>query len=707
MRLNASIATLLPIVIALGCGAPSNPIRIPPPPPMPENPPVTALTDPPVAAKIPTDQVDPVASGLSAAGITALCDEHVGRAQTILEGVKALRAQPGAQLNWDNTLGQVDALALELSVANGFPSLMSVGHPDEEVREAAKACEPKVEKFYTNMMLDADFAAVIKQYAAQGEALNGSRGRMLRELQRDLRRNGLELPADKQKRLRELNEKLTKLQQDFTSNISDTVLSIKIKPSQLRGLPQAFIDQHKPGDDGMVTLTTNYPDYFPVLTYCEDRTVARDLTAKFDNRAADKNLEILRQVLTLRNEKAKLLGYETWADYAIEPRMAKTAKNVRDFLDRLSKELEAPARKEYQQFAAEYRRLGHRAGKRIPNFERLYIEQKLRERKYGFDGKELSKYLEVSAVTQGLLHIVEKLYGIEFKAIDNAPKWHADVLVLDVVDHGKRIGRVYLDLYPREGKYKHAAMFEIRSGKALSNGEYLTPIAALMCNFPKPGKTPALMTHDEVTTFFHEFGHVLHHVLTRQPLATFAGTNTARDFVEAPSQMFEEWAFRRDILDMFAKHYETGKPIPDELFKSLTRSRSFGRALSTERQVSLAALDFAYHATPMPMETDKVFSDIMEKRQRFAYLPDTHFQATFGHLMGYDAGYYSYQWALVIAQDVLTRFRRDGFLDPKAAGDWRHLVLEQGAGEDENKLVEHFLGRPHNLEAYSAFLKGE
>jgi thimet oligopeptidase len=674
---------------------------------MPEPTPTATELSAPEPTKTPTHQVDPVASGLTVAGVTSLCDDHVERAQTLLDAVKSMEKATNEELTWDNTVGQFDSIILELSIAGGFPSLMSLGHPDKEVREAAKACEPKVEKFRTELMLDAAFASVVKRYAARNQPLQGVQARLLKDLLRDFRRNGLELAPDKQKRLREINEEVTKLQQDFTSNISDTVLSIKVKPSQLKGLPDSFIEQHKPGDDGLVTLTTNYPDYFPVLTYCEDRTVARDLTAKFDSRAAEKNLPILDRVLALRNEKAKLLGYETWADYAIEPRMAKSAKNVQEFLDRLSKELKQPARREYLQFVAEYRRLGHQPGVRMPNYERLYIEQKLRERNYGFDGKELSKYLEVGSVTQGLLRIIEQLYGIEFKPVKDAPTWHPDVITLDVVDQSRRIGRIYLDLHPREGKYKHAAMFEIRPGKALGNDAYLTPMAALVCNFPKPGESPALMTHNEVTTFFHEFGHALHHVLTRQPLATYAGTNTARDFVETPSQMFEEWAFRRDILDMFAKHHETGARIPDDLFKSLVRSRAFGRALHTERQVSLASLDFAYHSQPSPMDTDKVFAKVMNDTQRFAYLPGTHFQATFGHLMGYDAGYYSYQWALVIAQDVLTRFEKEGFMSAKVARDWRRTVLEQGAGEDENKLVEQFLGRPHNLEAYSKFLKAE
>jgi len=696
---------VLPAAIVFGCAGPERTPRIPPPPPMP--PPAETFPMPaaPSPTPVATADVDPVASGMSVDGITKLCDEHLARARKILDGIKALKNAPDGELTWDATMGAVDDIALELSVGTSFPALMAVGHPDKDVREAAKACEPKVDKFRTDMMLDADFGAVVKRYAARNEPLSGVRARMLREAVRDLRRNGFDLPADKQQRLRAINEELTKLSQDFTTNISDTVLSLKVQPDRLRGLPDSFVEQHKPGDDGLVTLTTNYPDYFPVVTYAEDRTLARELTQLFDNRAADRNMAILDRVLQLREEKAKLLGYATWADYAIEPRMAKTSAAVARFLDDLAKKVKQPARKEYREFQAEYRKLGGKATP-IPNYERLYLEQKLREKKYGFDSKELSEYFEVRNVTAGLLRIVSRLYGITFRDVPSAPRWHPDVRVLDVYDHRNKVGRVYLDLYPREGKYKHAAMFEIRTGKRLRDGRYLEPVAALMCNFPKPGESPALMSHPDVATFFHEFGHVLHHVLTRQDLATYAGTNVARDFVEVPSQLFEEWAYRRDTLDLFAKHYRTGAKIPDKLFDALTRSRSFGRALATERQLSLAALDFAYHSRPLPLDTDKVFAEVMSKSQQFSYLPGTHFQATFGHLMGYDAGYYSYQWALAIARDMLTRFDKAGYMDQRTAADWRHAVLEQGAGDDEANLVTAFLGRPTNLDAYSEFLQG-
>jgi thimet oligopeptidase len=299
------------------------------------------------------------------------------------------------------------------------------------------------------------------------------------------------------------------------------------------------------------------------------------------------------------------------------------------------------------------------------------------------------------------------MYELKFEENKTAKRWHDDVRALDVKNaDGSYLGRIYLDLYPRDGKFKHAAMFEIRPGGAGPKG-YITPISALVCNFPKPGNTPALMSHSDVTTMFHEFGHALHHVLTKQELVSYSGTNTARDFVEAPSQMLEEWTFQRDTLDLFAKHHETGAKIPAPLFEAMQKARAFGRAVSTERQISLATLDFEYHVRVDKFDTDQVMADVMKRTQSFAYQPGTHFQATFAHLMGYDAGYYGYQWALSLARDVLTRFEKEGYLNPKVAGEWRKAILEQGAGEDERALVKKFLGREPNLDAYGRYLGGK
>ncbi len=695
------LATLLTAFL-MGCGASAPP---PPKDQMPAPPAPTAATPALEPVVLRTD--DPVANAMTVEGITRQCDAHLARAARILAEVKALSTAADAALTEDTVLRRVDDLVFEIFFAGGFTGLMNVAHPDKAVRDAAKDCRPKVDEFHTNLMLDAEFAAVIQRYAAGASSLTGTSKRLLEELLRDFRRNGLELPPAGQDELRALNEELSRLEQDFTSNIADTVLTLEVDPKQLAGLPEEFVKTHPPGPSGKVELTTNTPDYFPVVTYAEDRSVARELARKFDSRAAEQNLPILRRVLALRKKKATLLGYESWAHYAVEPRMAKSPHAVRKFLADAAARVKGPARAEYAEFVAAHRQRGGDVKKPLESFERPFLEQLLRKKKYGFDAKELSRYFEMDSVTKGLLAILEKLYGIRFVDVPDAPKWHTDVRVVDVHDGDAKLGRIFLDLFPRDGKYKHAAMFDLRSGKRLASGEYVPPIAALVCNFPKPGgAAPALLTHQEVETYFHEFGHTVHHVLTEEPLAAYSGTSTVRDFVEAPSQMFEEWVWRRETLDLFAKHHETGERIPEKLFTAMTRARAFGRALATERQISLATLDFDYHVLPPPDDTGAIFRDVMKRTQSFRYLEDTHFEATFGHLMGYDAAYYGYQWALAIARDVLTRFEKEGFLNEAVARDWRKMVLAKGAGADEAALVKEFLGREWNLDAYTRFLGG-
>jgi thimet oligopeptidase len=584
---------------------------------------------------------------------------------------------------------------------------MSVAHPDKAVRDAAKECEPKVEHLTTGLYLDAALASVLKAYAAKDEKLEGEKARLLKDTLRDFRRNGLELSADDQVKLRALNKEITELGQTFGTNIAASTGKISIAPQQLEGLPKEYVANH-PVKDGKVEITTDYPDFFPFMTYAKDRKAALDLYVLFENRGGDANVKILDRLIDLRNQKAKLLGYSTWADYQTEPRMAKTAGTVRDFLAHVREAVKAPAKAEFAEYVKEHVALGGKATDPIPPSDRAYLEDRLRNKKYKFDSKELANYFEVSSVTKGLLDVTSSMYGIEYRPVA-ANAWHADVSAYEVYSDGKLIGKFYLDLYPRSDKFKHAAMFPIRSAKLLPSGETQLPMAVLECNFPKPSgsaDSPALMEHGDVVTFFHEFGHVLHHILTRSELATYSGANTVQDFVEAPSQMFEEWAWDRDVLDRFARHHATGAKIPDALFASMKASRSFGRALAMQRQIFFATLDMEYHSREPGFDSTKVLSEVQKANYSFAYVEGTHFQSSFGHLVGYDAGYYSYQWALSLSRDVLTRFKREGMLNKETAKAWRDDVLAKGGGEDEREMVAQFLGREPNEQAYVDYLKG-
>ena len=659
----------------------------------------------PDRSPLPLD-VDPVAVGLTAEGIARLCDGSLARAESLLSEIRALKDASDDALTWDATFGKLDQVALARTNASDFPQLMAVANPDKAARDAAKACDPKVDKLATALYLDKDLAAVFKRYAKKGDKLDSARARLVTHTLRDYRRNGLDLSDQDQQTLRALNEKITKLSQDFEANIADSTLSIQVTKEQLDGLPDAYVESHKSGADGKIRITTDYPDYFPYLQYAKDRKAALELYKQFDNRAADKNVPLLDEILKLRADKAKLLGYATWADYVLEPRMAKSKDRVASFLEDLRVHLLAAGKTEMADFAAMHVKLGGKPGDDIPLSDRPYLEDQVRKEKYGLDSKEVSKYFEVANVQQGILDITSKMFGISYRKAD-VPTWHPDVQPMEVLDtaSGKVLGRFYFDLYPREGKYKHAAVFSIRETMRAKDGSRLLPVAAIVCNFPKPGDgSPALLGHNEVTTFFHEFGHVLHHLLSESELATFAGTSVARDFVESPSQMLEEWAWHKETLALFAKHYETKHPLPDALFSAMQRSRSMGRALSTQRQLFLAALDQTYHTRAPGFDSTAVLKEIQDKYTPFKYVEGTHFQATFGHLIGYDAGYYGYQWALSIARDLFTRFEKDGMMNISTAAAYRAAILAPGGSDDEAKLVQHFLGRPPSGEAYKRFL---
>jgi thimet oligopeptidase len=693
------------VLLAAGCGGA---------PPTPTTGPVASAatvgsasasaTDsaPAPSARTTLEVIDPVGQGMTVEGVTRLCDDNLALARKLLAEVRASGEDP-AKLDFATTLGQLDNAFLAISNASDFPYLMGVTHPEERVRLAARACEGKTDKLMTSIWLDAELFRVIKAYAAKAEALSPERQRFLDHTLRDFRRNGIELSGEKQQRLRDINKEVTELGQRFIAAISSSVGKIRVKPVSLSGLPEAYIKAHSADANGRVTITTDYPDYYPFVTYSRDRAAAKQLYIEFTNRGGDENIGRLDRLLALRTEKAALLGYATWADYAIEPRMASNAKRATAFLERVHSAIRAAVASELKSFRQEYVRIsGNQRVKLLPP-DRYFLTDQMKSRRFKFDSKELAKHFEVNAVTEGLLAITTEMYGVQYKRVES-PLWHPKVRSYEIHDQGKKIGHFYLDLEPRPNKYKHAAMFPIRTAKVLANGTRQTPVAALVCNFPAAGEP---MPHDQVVTYFHEFGHVLHHLLTDTELARFAGTNTVRDFVEAPSQMFEEWAWSREVLDRFARHRDSGAKIPDALFTGLSQSRRVGLALSTERQLFLARLDLAYHTRKPGFDSTKLLEQVHNQGFSFEFVPGTHFQTSFGHLIGYDAGYYGYQWALSLAHDVLSRFKKDGLLNPATAADWRRKVLSRGGGTEERSMMRTFLGREPSEAAYVDFLSGK
>jgi thimet oligopeptidase len=644
---------------------------------------------------------DPIQASLTKESLIKKSDTSLALANELRSAIATL----DSELTWDNTFGVMDRISFALAETVDIPALFALVHPNADMRETARLYEPLVSAFLTDLYMDSAVYHVLKRAESTLTAINDEQKKLIQDILRDYRRNGLDLPSKKQGELKKLNEELTGLAQIFEKNIAESTVSIRVTPDQLSGLPDSFIASHLPDADNLVTITSDPPDIVPFLRYANDRTLALELFIKNENRSKEKNLPILDRVIDLRRKKAKLLGYETWADYVLEDRMAKTPKNAKTFLDTLHAGLKPIREKEVELIKKTAISYGKPTDEAINDPDSVYYSEKVRNIEYGLDSKVISEYFEIRSVEQGLFEIASSLFDITFRPVPTAPTWHSDARAFDVIDKEQNVfSRFYLDLYPRDDKFKHAAMFTIRSTMQLEDGTRVVPSIALVCNFQKPTENqPSLLDHGQVTTLFHEFGHCLHLALSRSHLASFSGTRVAQDFVEVPSQLFEEWAWERETLDRFARHYKTGELIPDDLFKAMQEARRFGQGIGTDRQLLYANLDLAYH-TRTEVDTTEILKELFAEYSPFERVPDTYFQTHFGHLMGYDASYYSYQWALSIAKDVFTRFQTTGIMSTDTAQAYLKSILERGGSEDEEKMVESFLGRPSSPSAYLEFL---
>jgi thimet oligopeptidase len=521
----------------------------------------------------------------------------------------------------------------------------------------------------------------------------------------DFRRAGINQDEATRKRLQALNDQLTSIGLTFDKNIREDVRTVKLDPAQLKGLPADYVKAHPVGPDGKVSITTDYPDYLPFNDYDEDFAARKQLFLEYMNRGWPQNDEPLRTMLALRKEIATTLGYATYADYATEDKMIKTAKNAADFIEQITKAADKRAKRDLAELLKRKKKDDAKASS-VDAWESSLYREKVRREQYAFDSQTVRPYFEFAQTRDGLLAVTAKMYGLEYQAVADAAKWHPSVDVYDVLQGGKKLGRIYLDLHPREGKYKHAANFGLVQGVA---GVQLTQ-SVLVCNFADPAKGEALLDHDDVVTMFHEFGHLMHSMLGgQQHWVYFSGTATEIDFVEAPSQMFEEWAWDPAVLATFAKHHVTHEPIPAELVKKMRKANEFGKGSGARQQMVYAALSLKLHqdADPAKLDTTKVVKDVYAKYGMFPHVEGTHLQANFGHLNGYSAMYYSYMWSLVIAKDLLTEFKKHGLMDPATDQKYRDEILARGGSRDAATMVTAFLGRPYDFKAYERWLNEE
>jgi thimet oligopeptidase len=627
-----------------------------------------------------------------------------------LRRAQALRPQiiAGTARTVDDTLGRYNELLIAASESNTQAGLMSEVHPDEAIRDAARDCEQEVARFYADLALDREIYDALA--AVDVSAADPETQRFHARTLRDYRRDGVDQPPEVRTRLKQIDEELTRLGQGFSKHIAEDVRAIEIAdPARLAGLPADFIAAHPAGANGKIRITTDYPDYTPFLTYAADDDLRRELYIAFRSRGDRHNEAILRDTLILRAEKASLLGFANWADYVTADKMIGSGDRAAEFIDKVWKLAAPRAEQDYKDLLAQLAE-SQPAATEVCDWQKAWLENQVKKQRYEVDAGEVRRYFPYDRVLAGLLEITAEIFDLTYAAVPDAERWHPSVVVYDVLRGADVLGRIYLDMHPRDGKYKHAAQFPLKDGV---RGVQL-PEGVLVCNFPAPSPGTAtrpanagLMEHDDVVTMFHEFGHLMHHVLGgHQRWITLSGIATEWDFVEAPSQMFEEWAWSYDTLARFARHHDTGEVIPQSLVDNMRRADKFGLGTATVQQIFYASISLGFHrADPGALDQLAEVQRLQKCYTPFAYVPGTRFHTSFGHLVGYSAMYYTYLWSLVIAKDLLTPFDQRGLMSTEVTYVYRDKVLVPGGSRDAADLVRDFLGRAYDFTAYENYLR--
>lgn len=632
--------------------------------------------------------------------IPILDASHVAKAaEEALESARQLLARiesvPLDEVSVERVLDAWDDTSTVLENAFGPISLLNSVHPDKDVREACDVALVQESNFLTDAFQNEAFYERVRRVEPQSIAQ--------RELKKDLieafEDSGVSLPPEKRQRFKEISERLTELGQEFARNVRENTTRMRFTPEECRGLPQSWLDRVPRDERGNYVVGFDYPDYVPFLLNAHDEDARRRYWTANTLRGSERNLEVMDEITALRKEIADLYDVPSFAHYVTKRRMVESPETVARFLDEVRSVVTEAELRDLSQLAelkAELTGMPVEQA-RIHRWDVSYYRERLRDRRYAIDQEEMRKYFPTDATLRWMLDITEQLYGVRFeKAV--VPVWHEDVLYHDVIDAetGDFIGGIYLDLYPRDGKYKHAAAWPVRGVSRRSGRK---PISVLVTNFNRQG-----LTHDEVETLLHEFGHVLHGVLSGTWYTEHAGTSVQRDFVEAPSQMYEEWASRMESLSLLRKHCSECPVVDASLVDRLNRAKKFGAGIDYGRQLLYASFDMAL-SSESPGRTIEVWSR-MEGDTPLGHVEGTQFPGTFEHIAsGYAAGYYGYMWAKVIALDLVSAFGAD-LMNCETGRRFRQMILSRGSEEPARDLVERFLGRPVASDAFFNHIRG-
>ena len=623
---------------------------------------------------------------LDAVTLTAACTQIVADARAAFERLAAL---PRPEVSPEAVLHEWDRIGILVENIEGPVSILNNVHPDKAVRDAADDAIRRLASFqveiFQNEALYERVRAVVPVTPAERQ--------LRKDLVESFEDTGVTLPPERRARARAIAESITALYQEFSRNLRDNQARMAFTPDEMRGLPEPFLTRQPRDEHGRYLLSFDYPDFNPFMANAESEEARQRYYVAYLNRGTPRNVEILDEVMALRHELAGLYGLPGFAHFVLRRRMAGTPAAVERFLGEVKAAVEQAERRDLDELRAlKAERLGQPAGQvTVHRWDIAFLSERLRERRYSVDQESLRRYFPPEATITWLLDVSGEVFGVRFVPV-KVPVWHDDVIYVDVLDRedGRFIGGIYFDLYPRDGKFQHAAAWPVRG---VSTREGRTPISVLVTNFDRRG-----LTHDEVETLFHEFGHILHGVLSTTEFNVHAGTSVQRDFVETPSQIYEEWTRRLESLERM-KLVSPDTPVMDrELVERLNQARRFGQGLLYARQWLYASYDLALTG-PSPGASMAVW-ERMERATTLGHVAGTAFPGTFAHIVGgYAAGYYGYMWAEVIALDMLSAFG-DSLVNPEVGARFRRDILGRGAEEPASVLVERFLGRPVNAEAF-------
>ncbi len=633
-------------------------------------------------------------------------DAYRGAQANLNAAVAGILAAPAS---FASTVKAYEAASAEYSRAVNPLVFLGEVSPDPAVRRTAQAIGKVADRKSVETAMNEALYRKIEDAAARGEALEPADARLMADTLKNFREGGFALSAEQRERLKAVQQKLNTLSGDFARNITDKKDELVVGEDGVSGLPAGYRASLTRGADGRYRIPVDEPNSAMFLRYADSADARRAMMLKFNNRGGERNLALLHEALGLRRELARLLGFAGYPEMVLKDRMAGSPQAVIAFLTRLKDAVLERARRDSAD-VLEFKRRVEPGATQVYAWDRQYYSRRLREERYALDQETVKQYFPVDRVVEGTMKVYQRVLGVSFREVPDPRAWAPGVRLFEISDakSGRLIGHFYLDLTPRPGKHDHPAAFPIVSGRVRDDGSYQTPVSAMIADFPQPepGK-PSLLSHGDVETFFHEFGHLMHGTLTQARYASYAGTSVARDFVEAPSQMLENFVWERAVLDELSGRWDDGSRLPDALFAKMLAARDFQSGMMYAGQIGLAMGDMILHTT-VPDDVSGAFNRIMEEYTGVPQTPGNNFVGSFGHLMGgYGAGYYGYLWSKVFAQDIYSFFKAAGVISPEVGARYRAQILAWGSERPEADSLRAFLGREPSAEAFMSGVRGD